>query len=336
VSANVLTGPVYDPVSTNVFVGDSGGYLYRVSTAAAVTASAHLTAAGSTGVVDGPVVDSTPATPLVYVFVGDPDSVIQFSATFASGNGGISERIGSSATTTMLYTGSFDNIHYTGSGTTGNLYVCGYHRTGTIPRLFIIPINATFTGTVATVDTPASAAATCSPITEFLDTSASTTLSAAITSATQTSISITSGTGFANNDYIQIDSEIMQITAGGGTTSLTVARGQLGTTATTHSSGAAVSDIHDWIYLSVTASGSDTGCTGACLYNYAVLTTPTAATAGLTATGGTSGIIIDNTSTSTGASQIYFSSLSNQACAGNGTTGNGTGGCAVQASQSAP
>ena len=336
VSANVLTGPVYDPVSTNVFVGDSGGYLYRVSTAAAVTASAHLTAAGSTGVVDGPIVDSTPATPLVYVFVGDPDSVIQFSATFASGNGGISETIGSSATTTRLYAGSFDNIHYSGSGTTGNLYACGYHTAGTVPRLFTIPINSTFTGTVATVDTPASAAATCSPISEFLDTSASTTLAAAITSTTATSISVTSGTGFATGHYIQIDSEIMHITAGGGTTSLTVARGQLGTTAATHASGAAVSDIHDWIYLSVTASGSDTGCTGACLYNYAVLTTPTAATTGLTATGGTSGIIIDNTSTSTGASQIYFSSLSNETCVGNGTTGNGTGGCAVQASQAAP
>jgi hypothetical protein len=40
--------------------------------------------------------------------------------------------------------------------------------------------------------------------------------------------------------------------------------------------------------------------------------------------GGTSGIIIDNTSTSTGASQVYFSTL------GTGTCG---GGCGVQASQ---
>ena len=51
------------------------------------------------------------------------------------------------------------------------------------------------------------------------------------------------------------------------------------------------------------------------------------------ATGGTSGIIIDNnvgTGTLAGASQVYFSTLSNQTC----VTSTGTGGCAVQASQS--
>jgi hypothetical protein len=56
-------------------------------------------------------------------------------------------------------------------------------------------------------------------------------------------------------------------------------------------------------------------------------------TAALAAAGGTSGIVIDNivgSATEPGASQIYFSTLSNQTC---GTSG--TGGCAVQASQSA-
>jgi hypothetical protein len=57
------------------------------------------------------------------------------------------------------------------------------------------------------------------------------------------------------------------------------------------------------------------------------------ATAALPSAGGTSGIIIDNTVSTIlepGTSQIYFSTLGSQAC---GTTG--TGGCAVQASQSA-
>ena len=57
------------------------------------------------------------------------------------------------------------------------------------------------------------------------------------------------------------------------------------------------------------------------------------ASSALPAAGGTSGFIIDNTvgsGTLAGGSQIYFSTLSNQAC---GTSG--TGGCAVQASQSA-
>jgi hypothetical protein len=57
------------------------------------------------------------------------------------------------------------------------------------------------------------------------------------------------------------------------------------------------------------------------------------ATSTLAAAGGTSGIIIDNTvgsGTLAGASQVYFSTLSNQACGMSGR-----GGCAVQASQSA-
>jgi hypothetical protein len=54
----------------------------------------------------------------------------------------------------------------------------------------------------------------------------------------------------------------------------------------------------------------------------------------LASKGGTSGIIIDNlvgSGTPTGGSQVYFSTLANQSC----TTSGGTGGCAVQASQSA-
>jgi hypothetical protein len=55
--------------------------------------------------------------------------------------------------------------------------------------------------------------------------------------------------------------------------------------------------------------------------------------AALSATGGTSGFIMDNTvgsGTLAGASEVYFSTLGTQVC---GTSG--TGGCAVQASQSA-
>jgi hypothetical protein len=105
---------------------------------------------------------------------------------------------------------------------------------------------------------------------------------------------------------------------------------------------------NDYIFLSVTALGNisdGSTCTGACVYNFVVATggtsttggtesTPTAATAGLAAASGSSGIVIDNTSNSTGASQIYFSTLANgsSACA----TSGGTGGCAVQAAQSAP
>ena len=55
-------------------------------------------------------------------------------------------------------------------------------------------------------------------------------------------------------------------------------------------------------------------------------------TAAMPAAGGASGVIIDNyVEAPAGASQVYFSTLSNQIC----STSGGTGGCAVQASQSA-
>jgi hypothetical protein len=94
----------------------------------------------------------------------------------------------------------------------------------------------------------------------------------------------------------------------------------------------------DYLFLSVTGSGSQSACTGACMYSFilpANTTTHTGtASSGLNVAGGSSGIVIDNSGSATGESQIYFSTLSSQSCSGNGSTGSGTGGCAVQASQS--
>ena len=167
-----------------------------------------------------------------------------------------------------------------------------------------------------------------------------TTLGAAITSG-QTAVTVASGTGIDTGDYIQVGTEDMKVTAGGGTANLTVTRGALGTTAATHLINANVLIPQlDWMYMSTTAGGSTvTGCPsgGACLYNYYIgsaLVAGSAPITGLPTTLGTSGIVIDNSATATGESQIYFTTLGNQACAGNGTTGNGTGGCAVQVSQS--
>jgi len=69
-----------------------------------------------------------------------------------------------------------------------------------------------------------------------------TTLAAAITSTTATSITVASSAGFAVNDYVQIDAEAIRISAIAGTT-LTVVRAQLGTTAATHLISTAVVDL---------------------------------------------------------------------------------------------
>lgn len=68
----------------------------------------------------------------------------------------------------------------------------------------------------------------------------STTALSAAMDAVTTAASVASGANITNGTYIQIDSEIMYVTAGQGTTGLTVTRGALNTTAASHASAATV------------------------------------------------------------------------------------------------
>jgi hypothetical protein len=400
-----------------------------------VTVASGTIAAGL-GIVDSPIIDGTPATPVVYVFVGDDNNnpihsaVYQFADNFIGGTSGSRLSMGGSTGNAALtvYDGDFDNTHYSGSGTTGNLYFCGGTGGNALnPTLYTIGLNATFTNSsVTAADALTNGAATCSPATEFYNTGAGqlttlvastvqTTVAAttlgnyptlaaggtqvflnsntnvavgdylaigtptedmlitgtgtfgftywtvtraalgttdvahnyddAVTvfteglSAGSGNITVASGTGIADGDYIQIDSEIMRVVTGGGTTSLNVTRGALGTTAGSHLNGAPVSSAGmDWLFLGVTANGSDAVCTGACVYSFYIgnpLGTGSTAYAGFNAAGGASGIVIDNGFTSAGASQIYYSTLSGQTCNGAGSEGTGVGICAVQLSQAA-
>jgi hypothetical protein len=83
---------------------------------------------------------------------------------------------------------------------------------------------------------------------------------------------------------------------------------------------------NNYIFVSVPEQGNRTGCTGACIYMFNLTgitwSAATNATAGLAATGGTSGIVIDNVSGTSGSSQIYYSTLTSP-------------GGAIQASQAA-
>jgi len=96
--------------------------------------------------------------------------------------------------------------------------------------------------------------------------------------------------------------------------------------------------LKDHIYLSPqtesttavpTGCSNNTGCLIAYDVTTGVITTLTTPSSAAPEAGGTSGIIIDNSSNFAGASQIYFSTLSNQGC----PTSGGTGGCAIQLSQ---
>ena len=99
---------------------------------------------------------------------------------------------------------------------------------------------------------------------------------------------------------------------------------------------------NDYIFLSVLTFGGPSGCGTASLANGCVMgfdvtsgtISGSTVTTGATAeAGGTSGIIIDNTAASpSGASNIYYTPLSNQLC----STSTTTGGCAIQISQATP
>jgi hypothetical protein len=336
VSTNILTSPLYDGgASGNIFVADSGGFLYsyKASTAAHQMTSSKLTY-GALAIADGPIVDST--TEKVYVWVGDDantstsigcdnatgcSGVFQFAATnttvptgatvcnatsttaWPTGSNCGEESVFGSGNPAIPndYDGAFDHIYEVGTGTTGNIWTCTEHTpaSGTAgPRLSYTPLQ-TNGGIVPT------------------------------TANTILGISQPAISNLTNAN-------------GAGCSPVTEVWGSAGGT-------------DDYIFLSVTASGSLTttdstaSCRGACLYNFVVATggtattagtrtLPTTAEAGITAAGGSSGIIIDNLLTATGESQIYYTPLANANCAGNGTAGSsGTGvGCAVQTSQTTP
>jgi hypothetical protein len=345
---NQLSSPVYDSGSLNVFVGGADGVLYKVlASSGAVTASSAV-ALGGVGVSDAPILDSQAGQ----VYILNPgtgtstSSLLQFPVGFSANATGTSATLAPSTTTThpVLFSGTFDNQYFSSgsqTGPTGAYYVCAGDATG-ILSLYRVPITNNVMGTVPTPLAIGSATGgQCSPVTEFFNnaTPATTVATTAVTTSAL-SVTATSTAAFAPNSYIQIDSEVMLVTAV-ASPNLTVTRAQLNTTAATHAIGAAITGDNDWLFVSTTANGAKTGCTGACLYSFSGtgLALPANAAAGLIAPGGTTGLVIDNrVASTTGSAQVYYSPLIDTACTGNNhPTGNVTpaAGCAIQASQAA-
>jgi hypothetical protein len=174
-----LSSPVYDSGSQSVFVGDYGGFLYRVNaTTATVVASGQLDF--GTGIVEGPIVDSTSG--FVYVFASSDGSnncssgtsacaaVYRLHPGFTAGVRGAKATAGTSVASgsmpNPMYIGAFDSSYYN-SGDTGNLYVCG--NTGANPTLYQIPISGgtpALTGMALVGLASASFSPACSPVTD--------------------------------------------------------------------------------------------------------------------------------------------------------------------------
>jgi len=173
---NILSSPIYDFASGSVFLGDQGGFLYRVDPSGAVTASGQLDF--GTGIVDGPMVDSTAGT--VYAFASSDGTaactggvacaaVYQLPANFISGATGSEAVVGNSVvfgdTPNPMYDGDFDSA-YKNSDATGDLYVCG--NSGGPPTLYQVAIKAGVMGTVnqGPVLTLIADSPSCSPVTD--------------------------------------------------------------------------------------------------------------------------------------------------------------------------
>ena len=289
-----MGSPVYDPVSGNVF-GDAstssgctggafgGKYHYVPGGAGGGTVTTSAQSANVTGPAwgEGSVVD--PTAGMVYTFTGEDTSaspgpyagVFQFSTKFASGATGNEATLGTGSATVALYSGAFDNAYMTSAAATptGYMWVCG--NSGGNPALYPIHFNngTMSTGAITAATTVSATPTTCSPVSEFYNSSTS-------------------------KDYIFVSPQTEPNPA------------------------------------TVSGCSASTGC----VISYTLSgTTATLSGAG-PFPGGGSGMVVDTLSSShAGTLQLYFSNLgTTMSCAGNAGGGAGTGGCAVQASQTLP
>ncbi|WP_439947179.1 hypothetical protein [Streptomyces sp. BBFR109] len=135
----------------------------------------------------------------------------------------------------------------TGAGTAASSDVAPFTEaaesrvTGTSSQVTTTSTNDTYQ-VVGTLTAGSSETITETFLSDSASKPAATTLSAAVSTTGATTISVTSASGFpgSGNYNIQVDSEVMTVTGGQGTTTWTVTRGVNGSTAATHASGATV------------------------------------------------------------------------------------------------
>jgi hypothetical protein len=394
-TSKALSVAVHDIASGNTFVGDAGGFLYRVSSAGSVTASGRLDY--GVGIVQGPIID--PTIGVVYVFAssdgsqactGNSDcaSVYVLGFNFAAGNIGAKKTVGLSSQSGQvpnpLYIGSFDSTYQNSVNGTGNLYVCG--NTGGPPTLYRVAVTAGALGAVTTGPVLSTSTTPCSPVTDIQNPNASGgSTEWVFVSADSNGIATGCASGCIydfkstpwkastaytlGQEILDSNFKIEVVTTAGTSGSTQPTWGATGTRTTdgtvqwfnqglttqittgiwvrvtNYPLGSTILDGNNNVQLVTTSHGN--GNSGGSQPTWNTTVGGTTADAALTWTnegpvaafslasaGGTSGIIIDNTvgsGTLAGASQVYFSTLSNQICA----TSGGTGGCAVQASQAA-
>ena len=188
-----LTGPVYDGVSGNIFVGDNTGRLSFIrevgSTVGSCGAgsppclgSVNLQVGTGGALVDPPIVDGT--TGRVFATNGtettNNGTILQASTALT---GAVSFNIGgNSAGSAAIYGGAFDNtyINSASPSITGHMYVCGKDNAHVSrPAIYQLSFNGTGvltgvgTALVGLVSSGGGGTVGCSPVTEIYNANAS-------------------------------------------------------------------------------------------------------------------------------------------------------------------
>lgn len=397
---NALTSPVYDHVSKNVFVGDAGGFFYRVASASGAVTTSNQVDFG-TGLVSGPVLDQ--GNGFLYVFSSSDgtaactggtacSAVVVFTTSFGAATSGSKTAVGQSVikgslpNPNPLYLGGLDSAYYNSVSGTGNMYVCG--NTGANPTLYRVPVAAGALGTAVAVGvlSPGGKTPACSPVTDFPNPNAGASQAELLFFSVQNQ-GFPCGRGLIGclmnfvslpwqpKTTYQQGQEILVL----NTTTKTLfiqSAASTGTTGSTIPVWSAVVGVSTtdgtvkWVNQGSTTTSTAlptwlanhayplqkqitdgtnveivivTGTSGATTPSWNTTIGGKTTDGGITwinagpwpnvslkVSGGTGGVIIDNASASAGASQVYFFTQGNQVC----TTSGGTGGCAMQASQS--
>jgi hypothetical protein len=291
---NVLTSPVSGDGESIVYVADNTGVLSRVDSTIGGGAGGIVSSGvlGTNGIQDSPTLDGT--TGEVYVFVQGDEGVTtgKRAGVFQFGGEFAAGSTGAEAVVSSDSTLQTSALH---AGDFDNIYYNSPDATG---NLYVCSTNG---GVTALWQIPITSGVMGTPV-------AGPTISSA-------NIACSPVTEFFNPN-------ITSVADPSGT---------------------------DFIFLSVTGSSvtgtSTTGnpvkcpaATSGCLMSFDITspagwnTTSKSTSATAAESGGTSGIIIDGSSSAGGASQVYFSPLGSGDCT---SDWQGIGGCAIQASQSA-
>jgi hypothetical protein len=378
VSANILSAPVLDLAGTgNIFVGDSGGFLYNYTSAGSLAAT-KLTVGTATGggVRDAALVDSTngvgyvdtPCTsvsaiePLLTQFAFTASTLTSKSSKSLDYESGTLETGCNNPTPLPMYAPTLNNTYYSGGiGATGAaVTACTTNYNTETDDWYVNLETLEFTsGALDTTEgtygyygfayTQATAAATCSPVTEFYGGDVTYTPSAVATAAgTPTTVTVTTPTnkfvtgqivtlagvttgsgGCSSAVAAAIDAE-QSVTVTSGTVftfTIPITTAAAGTCAL--STPTAVGPTVDYLFFG-SSSPAEAYTFILPMPNSTAAAAPTATATADDAIGGTSGIIIDNDSTDGQASSIYYGTLGESAAS---TCGTGAY-CAVKLTQS--